>query len=351
MTATFETCRLDTSPSYGDKAYEIIDRYRAEVDDHFEVEPLDREFPYLAYRLGVSGLYLAQAAANEAGTFKWRGALVGAAALQEQGAESLIVPSAGNHARGAILAAKLLGMDIHVVVPQTAPPAKKEGLKDLWDSPRLTVHAIGDSFDEALSWAKEHADYGALLHPYDDPHVAAGQGTIADDMLAQQPAIEHIIMPIGGGGLLAGIRHRLDELGRYDITLYAAEAEGSNSLSKSLANQEVTTADQPNRRYGGSAVRRIGHNTLAVCQTSAGIHTVGVRDEEVDYVISEYEQARFELMRESTPHYEPTTLVAVAGLTQVVAKHPHESTVVIGTGHNDRLRPPQQAARKALHIA
>lgn len=348
MTASIELKQANT---YGDEALKVVDRYRAAVHDRFRVDTLDNEFPYYSRRLGSTGLYLARAGDNDAGAFKWRGAMNGAVALQKKGASSLVVPSAGNHARGAVLAARELDMDVRVVVPETAPPAKKEGLRELWDSPKFQLHTVGNSFDESLAWALEHPEHGELLHPYDNAQVAAGQGTVVDDLFAEMPVVDHIVLPVGGGGLLAGVLNRLRETSHSDsTTVHAVEADGSNSLSESLARNQLTAVEHPNDRYGGSAVRQIGNHALAICRNSNNLDVLRVSDQEVDDVIDNYEQSRNDTWRNDTPNYEPTTLVAIAGLAHVARNNPNQTIVVIGTGHNDSLRPGRQNVRPGMQL-
>lgn len=339
MTATELAPRLTRMS--GEVARDIIDTYRGDVEDHFRVEELEREFPTFARFLGSDAVFLANAADNLAGAFKWRGAFAGAHALKEAGATGLVTPSAGNALRGGALAAKAAGMDYHGVVPVTAPLQKREGAKALYDDPRFQLHVTGTSFDEALKWALEHPELGELLHPFNDPNVVAGQGTLADDILesALGYGVRHIVAPTGGGGLVAGVLLRLRELERTDITVHAVEAPGSNSLSQSLRAGRVVDAEAPNARYGGSAVRRIGGYTLSVCREADNLRTLSVTEDEVSTLISDYEQDRSDLWRKNTPNFEPTTLVAVAALEQIVAKHPNEPTIVIGTGYNDSLKP------------
>lgn len=321
-------------------ALAIIDAYRDEFKDITRVSPIAMEFPYLKVE-GRDSLYLLEAGDNFAGTFKWRGALVGAVALQHAGHERLIVPSAGNHARGAVLAAKALGMSIDVIVPRTAPTAKREGLRKLWQSSQNRVHVFGETFDESLVYAQELAyrQSGALLHPYDDEFVIKGQGTIIDDLFREKADVEHVVLPVGGGGLLAGVLDRLKELGREDIRVTAVEAPGSNSLSNSLAEKRVSRAEAPNQAYGGSAVQFIGRRALRSAMSYPNLEVVTADKSDIDFVAETYQQSRRDLMRTDeyfVPAYEPTSLVAVAGLYKAVRRE-YESTVVVGTGHNAPL--------------
>lgn len=326
----------------GGEAYKIVDAHRDAVDEHFSIEQLGEEFPTFTRYLGHSGVYLARLDDNKAGTFKWRGAMVGTEALARDGVEALVVPSAGNHARGAILAAKSLGLYVTAIVPESAPPAKKEDLRQLLDSSQLDVKAIGASFDESLAFALNHPELGVLLHPYDNSNLIRGQGTSTDDILDALPEVKHIVLPVGGGGLLAGMRQRFDEQGRQDVVLHGIEPVGSNSASLSLLADEITPADRPNKRYGGSAVRNMGSRTFEICRHQENIALWQVNEDEVDEVTESYEQDRADLWRQDTPNYEPTTLVAIAGLKKVALACPDEHIVVLGTGHNDTLWPLQK---------
>ena len=108
------------TPQDGDEAYRLVSNTREWFDDRTSIEPIQREFPW-HFRQDAP-YHLLRAGDNKAGTFKLRGALVGAVALRNSGVEKVILPSAGNHARGGLLAAHTLGMHAHVVVPHTAPP-------------------------------------------------------------------------------------------------------------------------------------------------------------------------------------------------------------------------------------
>ncbi len=344
MSAVLEYIHAPTT--YGDEALSIIDEYRSVVDDRTRVDELDREFPYYAQYLGMNSVYLADLSDNLSGAFKWRGAFVGALNLQAQGAEHLVVPSAGNHARGAVLAAKALDMRVTVAVPSSAPSMKKEGIKELWGSPKLRVAVAGQTFDQSLAWAQSQD--GALLHPYDDRFVMAGQGTVVDDVLAQAPETKHIVTPLGGGGLAAGMLLRLEELGRTDIVVHGAEAEGSNSTSRSMARRERTKAEQPNQRFGGSCVRSIGSLAYETFCANPQFHVVHVPNGDVDTLSNSYLHGRQDLLRNDTPNFEPTSLVAVAALKQLTELRGR--IVVLGTGKNDAIYPHQQSTSRRLYI-
>lgn len=321
-----------------ESALSIIDAYRNEFEDRTSVSPLEMEFPYMRVD-NKESIYVLETGDNRAGAFKWRGALVGALALLRAGHERLVVPSAGNHARGAILAAQALGMSIDVVVPRTAPRAKREGLRELWDDPRNRVHVHGESFDEALAFANEYTEAygGALLHPYDDPNVKRGQGTVVNDLLRLKSDVDNIAVAVGGAGLLDGILNELQVLGREDIHVTAVEAPGSNSLSRSLDAGKLVSAEAPNPLYGGSAVQYIGEGALHSAMRYPNLSVVTGAQEDVEYITETYVESRKHLMRTDIPAFEPTSIVPFAGLYQLDL-HQYRNTVVIGTGHNAPLR-------------
>jgi threonine dehydratase len=342
MTATLE--RYTTHPSRGDEAYGLIDKYREEMGEEFELRPLDTEFAFYMHRLGVNGLYLADAANNHAGTFKWRGALNKMAALQNEGIESVVVPSAGNHLRGAVMAAKVLGMQLHGVVPTSAPSTKKEGARELWgDEPGFRLHVVGDTFDDSLAHARENSHLGELVHPFDDELVSEGQGTIVDDIIdaaiAQGVAIKHIVVALGGGGLATGVAKRAEERG-LSLTVHAVEAEGSDSLSQSVKAGRIIAATKPNLRYGGSAVKHTGRRTLSAYRALPNMRLWQATDNEVRALVDDYEDEIHYRELDKFPSFvpfEPTTLVAIAGLAQIAREYPEEGIAVVGTGRNDSL--------------
>jgi threonine dehydratase len=163
-----------------------------------------------------------------------------------------------------------------------------------------------------------------------------GQGTIVDDLLRLKNNVDHIVLPVGGGGLLAGVLDRLRELGREDVHVTAVEASGSNSLSRSFAAKKVAMAKAPNQAYGGSAVKFIGHRPLRSAMSYPNLRVVTANEADITHAIATYQKARNDFMRTDAA-FEPTSIVAVAGLYQInLGKY--SNTVVIGTGHNAPLR-------------
>lgn len=347
MTQTRENPHKTPDGMHGDEALEIFNQFRhhPDIDDHTWIEDIGVEFPWLTAELGEAAVHLARLGENKARTFKVRGASVGATALMTEGYRAIQTPSAGNAGRSAALVGKILDIPTRIVVPRTAPEEKREGIRRLWPGGMLEVREEGEAFDEALEWAYQNPDDYGLLLPYDDPNVIRGQGTVVDDIVGRLDHVEHIVTPVGGAGLIAGIVNRLNELGRQTM-VHGVEAEDSNSLSLSMAAGEVVAAHNPNKKYGGSAVKKVGEYALDLCLANQEmIELTTVTDQHVAQFIDRYAQHRSSNELEDVRPYEPTTLVAMAALAKIALRYPSQTIVALGTGHNDSLYPEPTRGR------
>lgn len=332
---------LDEYP--GDEALQIIKECRDAMGDNFAVEPLTAEFGDIFDQPEYAQCSLALADANRAHTFKARGGVVAVwDAIAQDDAKRIAAVSAGNHAAGVALATDILGVECDIFVPATTPPEKIANIRSL--NAKATIHQLGASFEEtqamAQQWGqlRQASDTAPIfIHPYDNAVVAAGQGTLVDDLLAEKPNTKNIVLPVGGGGLLAGVLRRLQQLGREDIRVIGAEASGSDSLSKSLRAGVITEASLPNTRYGGSCVARTGKVALATCTDNPQLRLLTVSDAEVEQFMREY---LHQSLDDNRRLYEPTSLVAIVGLMNAVqsgALLATGETVVLGTGRNAKL--------------
>lgn len=172
------------------------------------------------------------------GSFKSRGALTKILSLtEEEKKRGVIAVSAGNHAQGVAYHAQRLGIRATIVMPFTTPIAKIDGTQALGATVILSGDNLSQSFDKAHELIKEGGM--TLIHPYDDPFVIAGQGTIALEMLAQCPDIDTLIIPIGGGGLCSGMAIAAKAL-KPNIEIYGVQSIHSPSMLQVL---------YPNRSY------------------------------------------------------------------------------------------------------
>ncbi len=197
--------------------------------------------PRLSEILGCE-LYLKLENQQYTGSFKDRGALNKLKSLTpEQAKLGVIAMSAGNHAQGVAYHARRLGIPATIVMPEFAPFTKVERTKDLGARVVLT----GDTLDASAIAAREIAEREKLtfVHPYDDPKIVAGQGTIGFEMLEDQPDLETIVVPIGGGGLISGIAIAAKSV-KPGIEMIGAEAELFPSMYRAIHGEAPSAGGQ-----------------------------------------------------------------------------------------------------------
>ena len=212
------------------------------------------------------------------GAYKLRGAYYKISTLtEEERSKGLITASAGNHAQGVAYAAKAYGCKAVIVMPTTTPLMKVNRTKGYG----AEVVLYGDVYDEACAKAYELAEeYGyTFIHPFDDPVVATGQGTIKMEIFKELPLVDYILVPIGGGGLATGVS-TLAKLLNPKIHVVGVEPAGANCMQASLEQGKVVTLDKVNTIADGTAVKTPGSIIFPYIQQNIDeIITVG--DEEL----------------------------------------------------------------------
>jgi threonine dehydratase len=193
---------------------------------------------------------------QRSGTFKFRGAYTFLSRLDpDVRMRGVIAPSSGNHAQGVAMAARVFGVPAIVVMPTTATPAKRSGAERL--GARVILH--GTTSDERTVFAAEMAarDGLTIVHPYDDPAVIAGQGTIGLEILEDLPHVETVLVQVGGGGLLAGIAAAIKAL-RPTVRIVAIEPAGTPKLSRARDAGHPVPVDFQQGLADGLLVAEIG---------------------------------------------------------------------------------------------
>jgi threonine dehydratase len=267
-------------------------------------------------------------------SFKIRGAYNKLAHLSpEQLACGVVTASAGNHAQGLALAARHLGVKATIVMPRTTPEIKVEGVRSRGGK----VVLQGDAFPEALAWSLklvEEKGY-VYVHPYDDPDTIAGQGTIAMEILRQHPGrLDAIFVPVGGGGLIAGIAAYVKYL-RPEIRVIGVEPDDSNCLQAAMAAGERVVLPSVGLFVDGVAVAQVGLHTFEICKDHV--------DEVITVSTDEICAAIKDIFEDTRSISEPAGALAVAGIKKYVEREGCVGQVLVGinSGANvnfDRLR-------------
>lgn len=267
-------------------------------------------------------------------SFKIRGAYNKMVHLtNEEKARGVVTASAGNHAQGLALAARELGIAATVVMPRTTPEIKIQGVRSRGGL--VVLH--GDSFAEALAYSLKLVDERGLvyIHPYDDPLTIAGQGTVAMEILRQHPGqLDAIFVPVGGGGLIAGIAAYVKYL-RPEIKVIGVEPDDSNCLQAAMAAGERVVLPSVGLFADGVAVAQIGYHTFELCKDYV--------DEVITVSTDEICAAIKDIYDDTRSITEPAGALGVAGIKKYVEQRgvSGQTLVAIDSGANvnfDRLR-------------
>ncbi len=245
----------------------------------------------------------------------------------------VVAASAGNHAQGVALAARRLGTEATIVMPVTTPQIKIDSVAALG----ATVVLEGDTYDDAYAEAMRIARRQRLtfVHPYDDPDVIAGQGTIAMEILRQlREPIDTIFVAVGGGGLIGGIAAYVKRL-RPEIRVVGVEPEDADAMARSLRAGRRVTLPQVGLFADGVAVRQVGVETFRLARAYV--------DDVILVDTDELCAAMKEVFEDTRAIVEPSAALGVAGAKRYVRQHRLKGrnlvTVLCGANMNfDRLR-------------
>ncbi|MCU7915129.1 MAG: threonine ammonia-lyase, biosynthetic [Candidatus Thiodiazotropha sp. (ex Gloverina cf. vestifex)] len=305
---------------------------RARVYDVAKETPL--EFAQLLSSRLDNRVYLKREDLQPVFSFKLRGAYNKIVNLPEAvRAKGVIAASAGNHAQGVALAARKLKIQSLIVMPKTTPPIKVRSVRNLG----AKIVLAGDSYDEAYIRSQELAKEQGLtfIHPFDDPDVIAGQGTVAMELLRQHPTPpDAVFIPVGGGGLIAG-------MGAYikyvypSVKVIGVEPEDAPSLYTALKAKRRSKLKQVGIFADGVAVRQVGKETYRLARK--------VVDEVVLVSTDEICAAIKDVFDDTRTISEPAGALSVAGLKRYIKENDIRDKVLvaINSGANinfDRLR-------------
>lgn len=223
-------------------------------------------------------IYLKPENLQHTGAFKLRGAYYKISQLTDQEkSKGVIACSAGNHAQGVALSATHNGIKSLICLPAGAPISKIEATKRLGAEVCLVPGVYDDAYAKAIE-LKDKLGY-TFVHPFNDPKVIAGQGTIGLEIIEEMPDAQAIVVPVGGGGLIAGIAFAVKTL-RPDIKVYGVQAAGAPSMAESMKKHERVHLDSVSTIADGIAVKEPGDLTFALCEKYVD-EIVTVNDDEI----------------------------------------------------------------------
>ncbi len=266
-------------------------------------------------------------------SFKIRGAYNKIISLPENvRSRGVIAASAGNHAQGVALSASKLHIAATIVMPRTTPQIKIEAVKGYGAEVILAGDNYSEAYEHCLGLIK--ASGKTFIHPFDDPHVIAGQGTIGREILMQLPTVDYIFVPIGGGGLVAGTAQYVKSL-RPDVHIIGVEPDDSNAMQLSLAAGKRIVLPHVGVFADGVAVKQVGKLTFELCRRYVD-EVVTVNNDQICAAIKHVFEATRSIV-------EPAGALSVAGALQYAEQHKlqNKQLVTICSGANvafDRLQ-------------
>ncbi len=287
---------------------------------------------YLSMR-SANQIYLKREDESAVHSFKLRGAYQKISSLSaEQMAKGVVTSSAGNHAQGVALSAQKLGIEAVIVMPLSTPKIKVQAVEQFG----AKVVLYGDVYDDACQYAKQLEQQQDLvfIHPYDDIEVMAGQATIGKELLEQMPNMDKVFVPVGGGGLIAGVGAYIKHYAP-NVQIIGVEPNDSPTLYQAFKNAKRIVLPEVGRFADGVAIKQIGEQTYEIAKQVVD-DVVLVSNDEICAAIKDI----YEDMRSIA---EPSGALSTAGAKKYIQQHAlkNEKIVSIVSGSNvnfDRLR-------------
>jgi threonine dehydratase len=274
-------------------------------------------------------------------SYKLRGAYNMISRLnEEQLGRGVVCASAGNHAQGVAFSCKKLGTKGVIFMPEITPKQKVKQT-EMFGNGNVELVLVGDTFDdclrEALLYTQAHGM--TFIPPFDNEQIIEGQGTVGVEVLQDLPGIEVAIMPIGGGGLAAGMGTYLKQAVP-GITLIGVEPEGAPSMLTSMTNGENTTLTDIDRFVDGAAVKRVGDKTFAICRE--------ILDDMLTVPEGKVCTTILKLYNEDAIVVEPAGALSVTALDAVKDQIKGKKVVCVISGGNNDIERMAEIKEKSL---
>jgi threonine dehydratase len=260
---------------------------------------------------------------------------------EEQKKNGIVCASAGNHAQGVAYSCMVLGIQGTIYMPSTTPKQKIRQV-ELFGKSMVTIVLAGDTFDDAYREALVYGEENKLtfIHPFDDPMVIAGQGTVAMEVLADtEEPIDYLFVPIGGGGLAAGVCTVFKNLSPNTIII-GVEPEGAPSMKTSIENGVNTTLDHIDKFVDGAAVKRVGDLTFDICKDKLN-QVITVPEGKVCSTI-------LSLYNEEAMVVEPAGALTISALDFFKEEIKGKNVVCIVSGSNNDITRTEEIKERSL---
>ena len=307
------------------------------------VSPLE-EHPRFSQKYGCKMLFKREDL-QQVRSYKIRGAYNKISSLSpEETKEGIICASAGNHAQGVALSCRLLKIKGKIFMPAPTPNQKVEQVK-MFGQEYVEVVLVGDTFDDSYHKAiQESKQFGKpLVHPFNDPKVIEGQGTVGLEIVQQADApIDYIFIPVGGGGLASGLSSVVKALSP-QTKIIGVEPAGAPSMSKSIDKGEIVQLNNIEKFVDGASVQRVGDLTFNICQKNLDVMTT-VHEGKICQTI-------LEMYNKDAIVAEPAGVMSIAALDEFKDEIKGKTVVCLVSGSNNDITRTAEIKERALLYA
>jgi threonine dehydratase len=289
-----------------------------------------------------ASIYLKREDLQQVRSYKIRGAYNKISHLNaQQKTNGIVCASAGNHAQGVAYSCQVLQIQGKIYMPKTTPKQKIKQVQ-LFGKSFVEIVLIGDTFDDAFHAAKQFSNENQLefIHPFDDLEVIAGQGTVGLEILSEQiPTIDYVLLPIGGGGLAAGVSTVFKKLSPLTKIL-GIEPEGAPSMQFALDQNEALPLTTIDKFVDGAAVKQVGKETFAVCKNTLD-RMILVPEGKVCSTI-------LQLYNEEAMVVEPAGALSIAALDFIADEIKGKTIVCVVSGSNNDIERTEEIKERSL---
>ena len=289
-----------------------------------------------------ASIYLKREDLQQVRSYKIRGAYNKISHLNaQQKTKGIVCASAGNHAQGVAYSCQVLQIQGKIYMPKTTPKQKIKQVQ-LFGKSFVEIVLIGDTFDDAFHAAKQFSIDNQLefIHPFDDLEVIAGQGTVGLEILSEQiPTIDYVLLPVGGGGLAAGVSTVFKKISPLTKIL-GIEPEGAPSMQFALDQNEALPLTSIDKFVDGAAVKQVGKETFAVCKNTLD-RMILVPEGKVCSTI-------LQLYNEEAMVVEPAGALSIAALDFIANEIKGKTIVCVVSGSNNDIERTEEIKERSL---